>query len=81
MGFQSTTLFFKCRLRTAFSESTVITIAHRIKTIIDSDQIIVLGDGLVLESGAPETLLADPLSAFSSIAAELGETAAGNVGE
>jgi len=58
-------------LRTAFARSTVITIAHRIKTIVDSDLIIVLGNGEVLEADSPTALLADPSSQFSSIASEL----------
>jgi ABC-type multidrug transport system fused ATPase/permease subunit len=38
-------------LRTEFSSCTVLTIAHRIPTVIDSDKVLVLSDG---ESTAQE---------------------------
>jgi ATP-binding cassette subfamily C (CFTR/MRP) protein 4 len=41
----------------AFSKSTVITIAHRLETIIDYDQVVVLNDGKVVEFGPPKDLL------------------------
>ena len=44
-------------VRSEFKECTIITIAHRIGTIIDSDQIIVMSQGEVLESGSPAELL------------------------
>ena len=36
-------------VREEFKGVTVITIAHRLETVIDSDKILVLGDGEVLE--------------------------------
>ena len=38
---------------------TVITIAHRLSTIVDADQIVVLEDGLIIEQGSHEELLAN----------------------
>eukprot|EP00927_Polykrikos_kofoidii_P042178 TRINITY_DN36031_c0_g1_i1.p1 TRINITY_DN36031_c0_g1~~TRINITY_DN36031_c0_g1_i1.p1 ORF type:complete len:1295 (-),score=157.05 TRINITY_DN36031_c0_g1_i1:98-3481(-) len=38
---------------------TVLVVAHRMKTLAESDVIVVLGDGCVLESGPPHKLLAD----------------------
>src|SRR5438045_1724351 len=45
-------------LRSAvFSKRTIITIAHRINTILDSDRIVVLEAGQVKEFGTPKELL------------------------
>ncbi|KAH2722334.1 hypothetical protein KXW29_000304 [Aspergillus fumigatus] len=44
-------------LRDRFSECTVIAISHRLHSIIDFDQVLVIGDGQVLEAGNPRQLL------------------------
>lgn len=54
-------------LREAFKDCTVLTIAHRINTIMDSDKILVLKDGLAVEFDSPEELLKDENSIFSEI--------------
>ncbi len=46
---------------------TVIAIAHRLSTIINFDQIVVVENGEVLESGPPQTLLADKNSYFHRV--------------
>jgi len=45
-------------MRTEFKDSTCITVAHRINTILDSDYILVMDDGQAAEFDAPDTLLA-----------------------
>jgi ATP-binding cassette, subfamily C (CFTR/MRP), member 4 len=62
-------------LRKSFPGCTVLTIAHRVNTIMDSDKIMVLKDGAIEEFGPPNELLADPNSAFSDIVrhAETGD--------
>jgi len=48
------------KIQTAISElvknKTVIIIAHRMRTIANADKIVVLTNGIVAESGSPETL-------------------------
>ena len=54
-----------------FKDCTVITIAHRLQTIIESDMVLVLGDGTALEYDAPQALLDNPQSFFTSLVNEL----------
>ncbi|KAI5836067.1 P-loop containing nucleoside triphosphate hydrolase protein [Schizophyllum commune Tattone D] len=44
-------------IRTELASSVVITIAHRLKTIIDYDRILVLDDGKIVEFDTPRELL------------------------
>jgi ATP-binding cassette subfamily C (CFTR/MRP) protein 1 len=44
-------------LHTAFSESTIITVAHRLKTLLEYDLIVVLDAGRVVEKGKPSDLM------------------------
>ncbi|KAJ2115201.1 hypothetical protein IW146_002491 [Coemansia sp. RSA 922] len=45
-------------IRKEFSDCTVLTIAHRLETIMNSDRIIVMDKGTIAEIGTPEELLA-----------------------
>ncbi|KAI3467660.1 hypothetical protein Pfo_024323 [Paulownia fortunei] len=49
---------------------TVITVAHRIPTVVDNDLVLVLGEGKVIEYDSPAQLLGDSNSAFSSLVME-----------
>ena len=55
-----------------FVANTVLTIAHRLETIADSDLIVVLGDGRVLEQGSTLELLNDVDGEFRSLVDQLG---------
>lgn len=47
-------------IRSKFKSSTLLTIAHRLYTVIDSDKILVLSDGKIVEFDHPYHLLNNP---------------------
>ncbi|XP_060667308.1 ABC transporter C family member 13 isoform X2 [Ziziphus jujuba] len=47
---------------------TVITIAHRILTVLNMDNILILDHGILVEQGNPQVLLQNGLSRFSNFA-------------
>ncbi|XP_052284442.1 multidrug resistance-associated protein 1-like isoform X2 [Dreissena polymorpha] len=55
-----------------FGDCTVLTIAHRLNTVMEYDKILVLSDGRILEYDRPQTLLADSNSAFYAMAKDAG---------
>ena len=66
-----TEIKIKSLVENAFKESTVITIAHRINTIIDSDKILVLDDGKIIEYNSPQVLMRDQCSELSHLIQEI----------
>ena len=54
-------------IRTEFQHCTVITIAHRIETIVDSDYILVMDDGSVAEFAPPDELLKRENGLFAAL--------------
>lgn len=59
-------------IRTEFADCTVLTIAHRLNTIMDSDKVIVLDKGTIKEFSSPQELLKNKSSAFYSMAKDAG---------
>ncbi|KAF6033652.1 ABCC10 [Bugula neritina] len=54
-------------IREEFQSCTVLTIAHRVSTVLQCDRIMVMSRGRLVEFGVPEKLLANPESQLSSI--------------
>uniref|UniRef100_A0A914X2S6 ABC-type glutathione-S-conjugate transporter n=1 Tax=Plectus sambesii TaxID=2011161 RepID=A0A914X2S6_9BILA len=61
-------------IREEFADCTILTIAHRLNTIMDYDRVIVLDAGKVAEFDTPGTLLYDYDSAFHAMAVDAGLT-------
>lgn len=59
-------------IRSEFKDKTILTIAHRLDTIMDSDRVLVLGRGSVKEFDSPTNLLNDRDSEFYSLCKEGG---------
>lgn len=57
-------------------KSTIITIAHRLQTIVDYDKVLVLDKGEVVEYGHPHDLLKKEDGVFRSMCETSGELAA-----
>jgi len=58
-------------LETFLEDSTVLTVAHRLNTIIKSDKVLVLSYGTVKEYDSPHNLMQDPESEFTKLLQEL----------
>lgn len=49
------------------ADSTVLTIAHRLPSVLQCDRVVVMGGGAVLEAGPPAELRATPGSKFAEL--------------
>ncbi|XP_077499037.1 multidrug resistance-associated protein 1-like [Amblyomma americanum] len=59
-------------IRRDFAHCTVLTVAHRLQTILDANRIVVMRSGKIEEIGAPGDLLRNPKSAFYAMSKEAG---------
>ena len=60
-------------LLTSFPKATIISVAHRLDTIIDYDKILVLDDGKVVEYDSPKELLSKVDGEFTVMVRNTGE--------
>nr|XP_019043546.1 ATP-binding cassette transporter [Kwoniella bestiolae CBS 10118]OCF22476.1 ATP-binding cassette transporter [Kwoniella bestiolae CBS 10118] len=65
---------FSKTIREEFSDSTILTIAHRIHTIIDFDKVLVMDQGRIAEFASPAELLRDHKSKFYALCKATGRT-------
>ena len=61
-------------IREEFAHCTVLAIAHRLNTIIDSDRVLVLDAGEKVEFGSPADLLRNPDGIFTSMVNDTGDS-------
>ncbi|VDI73924.1 Hypothetical predicted protein [Mytilus galloprovincialis] len=59
-------------IRTEFSDCTILTIAHRLNTIMDYTRVMVLDAGVIKEFDSPNNLLKDSNSLFFGMAKNAG---------
>lgn len=60
-------------IRTRFSDCTVLTVAHRLHTIMDSDRVMVLDQGELKEFDHPHKLLQNENSYFKKLVEQTGK--------
>lgn len=70
---QQTDRLLQETIRDKFRDKTVLTIAHRINTIMDSDRVLVMHAGKVVEFDAPAALLQNDRSLFHRLVGGAGE--------
>lgn len=73
----STDAIIQETIRDEFRDCTVLTIAHRIHTVIDSDLILVFSEGRIIEYDTPLKLLENENSEFSRLIKEYSRRSKG----
>ncbi|XP_052753822.1 ATP-binding cassette subfamily C member 4-like [Galleria mellonella] len=68
-------------IRKHFADCTVVTVAHRLHTVADSDRVVVMEAGQIVECGHPHELLQNPDGHFSSMVKQLGTASEQNLRE
>lgn len=54
-----TDILIQATIRSKFKHCTVLTVAHRLHTVLDSDRILVMDSGRIVEFGSPFELLTE----------------------
>ena len=63
-------------IQTEFRDCTVLTIAHRLESILTNDYVLVLDNGHVLEYDSPSVLLSNSNSHFCQMISQMNRNAA-----
>ncbi|XP_011309864.1 probable multidrug resistance-associated protein lethal(2)03659 [Fopius arisanus] len=74
-----TDMLIQKTIRSKFMACTVLTIAHRLNTIMDSDKIIVMDNGEIVEFDHPYVLLKNQKGKFSSLVKKTGYAMSDNL--
>nr|XP_026485069.1 multidrug resistance-associated protein 4-like isoform X1 [Vanessa tameamea] len=65
--------FIQRTIRRRFSDCTVLTVAHRLNTIMDSDRVMVMDSGRLVEFDHPYKLLSNPEGYFTKMVKETSD--------
>ncbi|KAF8518400.1 multidrug resistance-associated ABC transporter [Hysterangium stoloniferum] len=60
-------------IRQEFADSTIMTIAHRLRTVVDYNRVMLLDEGRIVEFDTPARLLSDPNSRFYALCKATGK--------
>ncbi|TDL25136.1 multidrug resistance-associated ABC transporter [Rickenella mellea] len=60
-------------IRHEFAHSTILTIAHRLRTVIDYSRVMLLDEGRIIEFDSPKALLSDTSSKFHALCQATGK--------
>jgi len=60
-------------IRHEFADSTILTIAHRLRTVIDYDRVMILDQGRIVEFDKPSVLLSNSSSSFYGLCKATGK--------
>ena len=71
-----TDAFIQAMLRERFQQTTLLTVAHRLNTIMDYDKVLVMDNGKAVEFGTPTDLLDAPNGVFTELVNATGEESA-----
>lgn len=74
-----TDALIQAMIRREFKAATVLTVAHRLHTIMDSDRVLVLDNGAVAEFDTPQALLADEGGVFRAMVDAAKTPSSGNL--
>lgn len=72
----ATDLMIQNTIKKSFEDRTVLTIAHRLNTIIECDRVMVMDAGVLIEFDTPLNLLNIENGSFKDLVFQTGEASA-----